>query len=754
MPISNTGLSKESKKEGSLVSSKIADKYFSKWEKWFWGVDDDVTDEDSEFYLNKSLEFYLLSFKQGNLKANYNIYSIYKYKNDLSTGLKYLKKYIDNFCDEDQIILLDLLAKHDHRGVNFDNAVVFSKEDLAEFLSIIGILFRRNNELDIQPQFLLFLKRLDENYIDRIYEEFCTNCFKYESSFGEYYLFKNNVAKSISHLEIGEKNNSSLCCKMLGDIYFGYYGNDYLNYEKAIFYYEKAIKLGNEYCKICLARVFEKKGDISYYGRIVQLYKDSLNAYEDAYAFLGQFYLKQNELEKSTYYFSLGHSNGNVLSSAYYANNLKNGTGCSQDLEASIDILEKIDDTIQSINEDDGKEYSFVYAILCDIYFTNKYFRKNYKKAFAFAKKGTDLGDFNCTYILGQCYVNGYGTEPDKEKGRELVEMAFENGFRITEPNNSSIAYANPKPELNLEFYVNQIIQKDFLIKKQQDEISKLIDRIIVISEDTNAKIDSISKKISELLDCTSSIKKALGQQLTGLSTDTEEFETKASEISNVVVNNVKTEKYDDDKTTIYEFEKLFGQSNWDKLSNDSKRYLVTARVVFSTLLLNSQDENIDFSSVCLMICKAIENELKNRFVFRFIKYLDGKFNKDYSLYHAQLTVRARDGKYKLRNVDSITLGDYAYILCAGFTKNRFIDYYDESREQIIDFCNEVVFNKKIDSNYLNILSNGINKIKNDYRNPSCHVSSVSLVTAKDCVDYVLDYTKFLINFISDCKPL
>lgn len=137
---------------------------------------------------------------------------------------------------------------------------------------------------------------------------------------------------------------------------------------------------------------------------------------------------------------------------------------------------------------------------------------------------------------------------------------------------------------------------------------------------------------------------------------------------------------------------------------------------------------------------------------FQFVEYLNKKYNFDYSYYHAQLTTPTRDGKYRLKNLDSITLGDYAFIFCANFTKNKFGDYFDESREDIIEYCNKQIFNHQINESYLDSLANKINKIKNDYRNPACHISSVSFVTAKACVDYVLDYTKFLINFLNDCK--
>ena len=49
-------------------------------------------------------------------------------------------------------------------------------------------------------------------------------------------------------------------------------------------------------------------------------------------------------------------------------------------------------------------------------------------------------------------------------------------------------------------------------------------------------------------------------------------------------------------------------------------------------------------------------------------------------------------------------------------------------------------------------IKNATYKINNDYRNPACHIGAISLVTASECVDFVLENAKFLIKFIDLCN--
>ena len=49
-------------------------------------------------------------------------------------------------------------------------------------------------------------------------------------------------------------------------------------------------------------------------------------------------------------------------------------------------------------------------------------------EGFRWIEKAADTGDIDAIASLGDCYVNGAGTEVDEEKGRTLLEEAAEQG--------------------------------------------------------------------------------------------------------------------------------------------------------------------------------------------------------------------------------------------------------------------------------------------------------------------------------------
>ena len=702
-----------------------------------------------ENLLNKALSFCIKSLQQGNKKANFNLSILYSELGDTSSSLKHLYDYLNDFSNNDDIALFAPLTRLE-KGITFKGT--FSYDEMKLYLSCANIILKRNEEGKISNFFSFFLKSLTKKNVETIYHDFIEsfNNYKFESSFGKYYLLLSDYKNALKHLEIGQLNNSALCCEYLGDYYCGYYDKFVTNYELAIYYYQKEIKLKRNIGKIYLANALIKKDRYLYENEIVELYKKSFKIDSNSYTYIGDYYMLLQKYQLATHYYYTGHLKGNKNSSINYARNLRDGIGCNQDIEEAINIFENIIKVIDDESPSQRNEYNNIYAFLSEIYIDNKYARKNGLKAFNYSNIGNSLDNIECTYILGNCYLNGYGTKINKIKGNRLINEAIQLGFNIDNFKSNRQSNVNIIYSENVNEYLTQIEDKNSIIQKQQLEIKSCLNEILYISKNTNNKVENISNKIDSINNAIINIKQTYGNVLDKISNDNAEYENIMSLISNRIIDMVEIKTCDN---AIEEnLHNLFGEENWNKLSNESKNYLITAKILFSELSKRKYKNNVDFSAVCLMICKAIENELKQKFFFNFIKFLDKKFNKDYTYYHAQLTIKTVNGEFKLRDSNKITLGDYPYILCASFTKGKFSDYYDESKADTIEYCNTVVFNKKIDSSYLDKLAYDIEKIKNDYRNPACHSSTVSYITAKECVDFILDYTKFFINFISDCK--
>lgn len=67
--------------------------------------------------------------------------------------------------------------------------------------------------------------------------------------------------------------------------------------------------------------------------------------------------------------------------------------------------------------------------------------------------------------------------------------------------------------------------------------------------------------------------------------------------------------------------EARMGEEAWKKLTDESKRFLITAKFMFEENVILG--DSVDYSSICLLASKAIEVELAKRFVKSYCKYLE-----------------------------------------------------------------------------------------------------------------------------------
>ena len=84
--------------------------------------------------------------------------------------------------------------------------------------------------------------------------------------------------------------------------------------------------------------------------------------------------------------------------------------------------------------------------------------------------------------------------------------------------------------------------------------------------------------------------------------------------------NNTK-EKYEKEENLL----KQSFEDSWNKLDEKSKSFLITAKVIYNEL--NEYNNVIDYSGVCLLVTKALEQELSKRFCKGFISYLKERYS-------------------------------------------------------------------------------------------------------------------------------
>lgn len=216
-------------------------------------------------------------------------------------------------------------------------------------------------------------------------------------------------------------------------------------------------------------------------------------------------------------------------------------------------------------------------------------------------------------------------------------------------------------------------------------------------------------------------------------------FADECAEIFVEQTNNIKDEQeYAKEKTKLI---LLFGDDAWNKLSEESKTFLISSKIMYSNFI--TINEIIDYSGICILITKALEVEMYNRFFKNFIKYLDKNYNENYSEYPTALLYKNKTPIF----YDKFTMGNIPFVLQP--YKNRYdtVKQKENNKRKLIEYCKSCIFSNYSDNeieNLLNQYANSIEEIRIKYRNPSAHRNEIKRIDAKNCFDLLIDVEKLL----------
>ena len=297
--------------------------------------------------------------------------------------------------------------------------------------------------------------------------------------------------------------------------------------------------------------------------------------------------------------------------------------------------------------------------------------------------------------------------------------------------------------------------ERQISIMEGQSDIVQRVERGF---ESVNNNLNTISQKLDELSlsmkvyksDVESMLKKAEDEDL-----EESIIEDFSNRLSTKIVDSINKR----DNETNYErnassLKKLFGD-NWNKLNDKSKQFLVTANVLFD--YMEGLNNSLDYSGVCILVTKAVEEEMKKRFYNEFLDYLYSILPNEIEKWHyCMRTENSRHrGQYIPIDQSKFTLGSVSHICC--LYKPRFCDVesYESSKQQIVDFASKYLF---VDSaagdarEVLKSIARFINDIKDRYRNPAAHINVIQKVTAQQCLDEVIYIQKVLIQILAFMK--
>jgi len=189
----------------------------------------------------------------------------------------------------------------------------------------------------------------------------------------------------------------------------------------------------------------------------------------------------------------------------------------------------------------------------------------------------------------------------------------------------------------------------------------------------------------------------------------------------------------------------VLGKGAWNKLSEESRIWLISAMMVYD--YMKDVDRAMDFSGVCVQVGKTCEFELKRRIFSAFVEY-------ETSLYGEQEVLRKLPSECltrgdnrnpesrKILTEDQVTLGKLRYVM--GLDDNGRIvnnSVWNEFRSYAEK---KLLVHPENAAGVLRSQMPVIKKIKDDYRNRSAHAKAVSIVDARECIEYVITLSRKL----------
>lgn len=197
----------------------------------------------------------------------------------------------------------------------------------------------------------------------------------------------------------------------------------------------------------------------------------------------------------------------------------------------------------------------------------------------------------------------------------------------------------------------------------------------------------------------------------------------------------------------------------WDRLDSRTQQELFSAKMSYQLLARMECGNDVDFSGVCTLASKAMEIECEKYFYTRFRQYIFGltpEKRRDAQFVEALCLTPEAEKRSKQRG--GFTLGSVRYILKPWYDRDKGeSEPYKRYMAVLLSYARERLFSPDDvywmdDQQIRNALwkyVEYVDKIKNEYRNPSVHKETVPQQNALSCLDYVVNVEKKLKEMVS-----
>ena len=194
--------------------------------------------------------------------------------------------------------------------------------------------------------------------------------------------------------------------------------------------------------------------------------------------------------------------------------------------------------------------------------------------------------------------------------------------------------------------------------------------------------------------------------------------------------------------------EERFGK-NWHHLKPESRRFLITARVLYSQM--EAISNQLDYSGVCILMLKAMETELHQRLFCDYRDFMEKKypFAQQARQWPSVLCYHDRQGKLHQTAEERFTLGSVPYFCNIRVPEHISDKVNEHDRACLLAYAKEKLFShdlteKQIWQDLMQI-GRDAERVTKRYRNRAAHVDALRHKEARECMDFLLDVQQVMV---------
>lgn len=198
--------------------------------------------------------------------------------------------------------------------------------------------------------------------------------------------------------------------------------------------------------------------------------------------------------------------------------------------------------------------------------------------------------------------------------------------------------------------------------------------------------------------------------------------------------------------------EQTIGISAWNKMTQNAQIFLITAELLYDQWKIYGDD--IDFAPICMSVSKALEVEVTRRYFMGYLDYL----NKHKEILPDELMIK-ENGSYRPKYEEEFMLGNITgvtgYAVYLDTETVKLVGRLTDENQNFLKYAKVELFAGKSEAECAQLVKKHVYNIKKvcvQYRNPSAHKQKVTKISARECLDYMIDVKKVMGEMLDDCS--